>query len=230
MTSAWLGAIAYTLEIYYDFSGYSDMAIGLGRCLGFKFEENFNYPYMAKSITDFWRRWHISLTSWFRDYVYIPLGGNRVSASRHMFNLFVVWLCTGIWHGANWTFVVWGIIYWGLQIVERYFGVSDRMPRCIGRVVTLMIITVNWVIFRANDLGHAKRYISYMFGFGNSIYDGDAALYVGSSAILLLVACLGCIPWKRVMSNCSEKILLLGEVAKRIMVFLHYSQESGHVF
>lgn len=117
--TAWIGAIAYALQIYFDFSGYSDMAIGLGRMFGFHFAENFNYPYISKSITEFWRRWHISLSSWFRDYVYIPLGGNRVSKKRHIFNLFVVWLFTGMWHGANWTFIVWGLYFFVILIIEK---------------------------------------------------------------------------------------------------------------
>ena len=123
MITAWIGALAYTLEIYYDFSGYSDMAIGLGKCFGFDFKENFNYPYTACSLTDFWRRWHMSLTDWFRDYVYIPLGGNRVTPGRHILNLFCVWLLTGIWHGANWTFVAWGLIYFILLVIEKYLGI-----------------------------------------------------------------------------------------------------------
>jgi D-alanyl-lipoteichoic acid acyltransferase DltB (MBOAT superfamily) len=126
VASAWLGAIAYTLQIFFDFSAYSDMAIGLGRIFGFHFLENFNYPYAAKSITDFWQRWHISLSTWFRDYVYIPMGGNRVSKRKLIFNLFVVWLLTGIWHGANWTFIVWGIFYFLLLLMERFTGIEKR--------------------------------------------------------------------------------------------------------
>lgn len=124
---AWLGAIAYTLQIYFDFSGYSDMAIGLGRMFGFHFLENFNFPYVSRSITEFWRRWHITLSTWFRDYVYIPLGGNRVSKGRHIWNIFVVWFLTGVWHGANWTFICWGLLYFVLLMFEKLTGFHKKM-------------------------------------------------------------------------------------------------------
>lgn len=145
--TAWIGAIAYTLQIYYDFSGYSDMAIGLGKCFGFHFDENFNYPYISRSVTEFWKRWHISLTKWFTDYVYIPMGGNRVSRSRHVLNLFLIWLLTGIWHGAEWTFIVWGLIYFLFQLVEKYTGFAQRLPSAIGYCYTMLVVILNWVIF-----------------------------------------------------------------------------------
>ena len=137
--TAWLGAIVYTLEIYYDFSGYSDMAIGLGRCFGFHFKENFRYPYAAESITEFWKRWHISLTDWFRDYVYIPLGGNRVSVKRHVWNLLVVWTLTGIWHGANWTFLIWGLIYFVFQVMEKYLYDVRKSPPPLSEAYVYII-------------------------------------------------------------------------------------------
>lgn len=144
--SAWLGVLAYTLQIYFDFSGYSDMAIGLGKMLGFDFQPNFNYPYCAKSITDFWRRWHISLSSWFREYVYIPLGGNRVTTGRHIFNLLVVWFCTGLWHGASWNFVIWGLYYGILLIFEKYVlkGKIEKLP-LFRHLYTLFLVMVGWV-------------------------------------------------------------------------------------
>ena len=167
---AWLGAIAYTLQIFYDFSGYSDMAIGLGRMFGFQFLENFNYPYISASVTEFWRRWHISLGTWFRDYLYIPLGGSRVrSSARHIFNLFVVWLCTGIWHGANWTFMLWGLMYFVLLVFEKYSGFSkipENKAKTVRRIYTLFFVVMGWILFRADDLSSAMTYYRTCFGAG----------------------------------------------------------------
>ena len=160
---AWLGIIAYSFQIYYDFSGYSDMAIGLGRMLGFEYEENFNYPYISKSITDFWRRWHISLGKWFRDYLYIPLGGNKVSKSRHILNLFIVWTLTGFWHGSEWTFIAWGIYYFALLLIEKYFVNLDKIPNAIRHISTLILILIGWVLFRAETFNDAWNYILAMF-------------------------------------------------------------------
>ena len=160
---AWLGAIAYTLQIYFDFSGYSDMAIGLGRMFGFHFLENFNYPYMASSITDFWRRWHISLSSYFRDYIYFPLGGSRVnSKNRHIFNLFVVWLLTGIWHGANWTFIAWGLFYFVLLVIEKQTGL-DKKKAWYGHIYTMFFVILAWVLFRTTNISSAYEYLKVMF-------------------------------------------------------------------
>lgn len=169
--TAWLGAVAYTLQIFFDFSGYSDMAIGLGKMFGFTFEENFNYPYIAASVTDFWRRWHISLSRWFRDYVYIPLGGSRVTKPRLFFNLFVVWMFTGIWHGADFTFLFWGLGYFMILAVEKFFDIPERLERSrlmknIYRVLTLTIVVFEWVIFRSAGMGRAVRYIKTMLGIG----------------------------------------------------------------
>ena len=164
--TAWFGAIVYTLQIYFDFSGYSDMAIGLGRIFGFHFPENFNYPYIAKSITEFWRRWHISLSTWFRDYVYIPLGGNRVKKSRWVLNLFVVWLLTGIWHGANWTFILWGLIYFAFLLMEKLTGFSKKIGR-LSHIYTLVVVILAWVIFRSDSISCAGSYIGKMFGIGS---------------------------------------------------------------
>ena len=163
---AWAGAIAYTMQIYLDFSGYSDMAIGLGQFFGFHFVENFNYPYISKSVTEFWRRWHISLSTWFRDYVYIPLGGNRCSPCRQIFNMSVVWTLTGIWHGANWNFVLWGVYYLMWLILEKYIlhQLLQKIPAVIRHITTLLIVLVGWVLFRANNLDHALSYLSCMIG------------------------------------------------------------------
>jgi len=166
---AWLGAVCYTLQIYYDFSGYSDMAIGLGRMFGFHFLENFNYPYMARSVTEFWHRWHISLSTWFRDYVYIPLGGSRVpSRLLEVRNLFVVWLLTGIWHGANWTFICWGLYYFLLLAAEKFAGLGQGWPVWARRVFTLVMVNFGWVIFRAPSLTAAAEYLSAMFRFAGN--------------------------------------------------------------
>ena len=172
---AWAGAIAYTLQIYLDFSGYSDMAIGLGKLFGFHFVENFNYPYIAKSITEFWRRWHISLSSWFRDYVYIPLGGNKCSASRQILNMAVVWTLTGVWHGASWNFVLWGIYYLIWLILEKYLfhNLINKTPAILRHIATLLIVIVGWVLFRANDLHHAITYLRYMFGINVTMTQMD---------------------------------------------------------
>lgn len=164
---AWAGAIAYTLQIYFDFSGYSDMAIGFGQLFGFTFPENFSLPYTAKSISQFWKKWHMSLTRWFTRYVYIPLGGSRVSSKgRHIFNLWVVWLCTGIWHGSHLTFILWGMIYFVFQTMEKYTALPQKLQRLhLGQVYTLLIVVINWVIFRAESLGQALRIIGAMFGY-----------------------------------------------------------------
>ncbi len=164
--AAWLGIVAYTVQIYFDFSGYSDMAIGLGRMFGFQFPENFNRPYSAESMTDFWRRWHISLSSWFRDYLYVPLGGNRAGTMRTYRNLGIVFLLTGFWHGANWTFLIWGIYHGALLILERRTGlatVKHRRAAAVRRTMTMLIVMVGWVPFRSEDLNTALHYLEAMF-------------------------------------------------------------------
>lgn len=188
VASAWLGAIAYTLQIYFDFSGYSDMAIGLGKMFGFNFPENFNFPYVAKSVTDFWRRWHMSLTHWFRDYVYIPLGGNRVSKARWIRNLLFVWLLTGIWHGANWTFIVWGLLYFCVLLMEKLTDFTKYLG-CIGaHIYTMLIVICAWVIFRSPDLSFAVQYLSIMFGYSSiGVIDGVFLYYIQSSVYMLVL-------------------------------------------
>ena len=168
---AWLGAVCYTLQIFFDFSGYSDMAIGLGQVFGFRFLENFDYPYVSKTVTEFWRRWHMSLGSWFRDYVYFPLGGSRVGKVRLVFNLAVVWTLTGVWHGANWTFILWGALYGVLITVEKLTALpqkveSSRPLRILYQPLTLLAVMFGWVLFRAVDLPSAGSYLQTMFGFG----------------------------------------------------------------
>ena len=199
---AWLGALAYALQIYFDFSGYSDMAIGMGRMFGFHFLENFNRPYLAVSITDFWRRWHISLSTWFRDYVYIPLGGNRTGPGRHLFNLFVVWMLTGIWHGANWTFVLWGLGYFLLLMAEKY-GHTDQYLGVLRRPYTLLCVLLLWVLFRAESLGHAGRYFAAMFAGDWSRCD-DFLYYFSNMKVYLGAALLCCLPVDRLWRHLPE--------------------------
>ena len=174
--SGWLMVATYTLHIYFDFSGYSDMAIGLGRMFGFEFPENFRYPYMASSITDFWRRWHITLSTWFREYVYIPLGGNRRGRARQYFNLAVVWLLTGLWHGASWNFVLWGLFYLILLVAEKAFLLRllerNRLTRVLGHIGALLLVGIGWMIFDHTDLGEAFRIIGGLFGIGTAGADG----------------------------------------------------------
>ena len=194
---AWLGSLAYTLQIYYDFSGYSDMAIGLGRMFGFEFLENFDFPYAATSVTDFWRRWHISLSSWFRDYVYIPLGGNRVSSRRHTFNLFVVWLLTGIWHGAGWTFPIWGLFYFVLLWGEKHRDWTLEWPVLFRRVYTLLCVNFAWVVFRAADLTQAVQYLGSMLGLAPGGVSGGTALWLGEYGPELIAGVLLAFPLAR---------------------------------
>lgn len=169
MADAWLGAVCYTLQIYFDFSGYSDMAVGLGKMLGFEFMENFRFPYMAGSIRDFWRRWHISLSTWFRDYLYYPLGGNRGSHVRTGINLFIVFLLCGLWHGASWTFVIWGLYHGCFLVLERtrFGSFMERGPRLFAHVYALLVILIGWVVFRANDIQVAGYYLCALAGFGS---------------------------------------------------------------
>lgn len=192
--TAWLGAGLYTLQIYYDFSGYSDMAIGLGRMFGFRFLENFNAPYLSASVTEFWRRWHMSLGSWFRDYVYIPLGGNRVGKARWIGNLFIVWLLTGMWHGANWTFVIWGLYYFVFLLFEKLaIGTWLQEHPLFGHVYTMLIVVVGWVLFRCESLTQAVRYLKNMVGMGSDVLlDAQTIdlLYKGRIWIFVSIALL----------------------------------------
>ena len=171
--TSWIGIIAYTFQIYFDFSGYSDMAIGLGKMFGFDFIENFNYPYISKSVTEFWRRWHISLGTWFREYIYIPLGGNRVSTLKHVRNLFVVWLLTGLWHGASWNFVVWGLYYGFILLMEKMVlnKVLIKLPNFIKHIYTMVLVIIGWVFFGSTSLSVAIDYIKVMIGMSGHLLD-----------------------------------------------------------
>ncbi len=194
---AWLGVIAFTFQIYFDFSGYSDMAIGLGRMLGFEFLPNFNYPYISKSITEFWRRWHISLSTWFREYLYIPLGGNRCSKPRWMFNLLVVWAATGIWHGASWNYLIWGLYFFVLLMLEKFFllKVLSKAPALVGHIYTLFFVVVSWAIFAIEDFAQLSSYLKVMFGLGGvPLMDAKLGYYVTSYLPILLVAAVASTP------------------------------------
>ncbi|MBE6599345.1 MAG: MBOAT family protein, partial [Ruminococcaceae bacterium] len=199
-SAAWVGAFAYLFQIYFDFSGYSDMAIGLGRIFGFRFPENFNYPYIADSVTDFWRRWHMTLSRWFRDYVYIPLGGNRCSVPRQIRNLLVVWFLTGLWHGANWTFVAWGLYYALFLLLEKFVlrNVLPKVPRLIRHGGTLLVVLVGWVFFRSASLSDAVCYLSAMFGFGEGVSAGQAVYYLRQYAfewVICAAVSMPLVPW-----------------------------------
>ena len=195
--TAWLGAFAYMFQIYFDFSGYSDMAIGLGKMFGFEFNMNFNYPYVSKSITEFWRRWHISLSSWFRDYVYIPLGGNRVSKIKHIRNLLIVWFLTGLWHGAAWNFVAWGLYYGVILIIEKYLlsPVLDRLPDVVRHIYSIVLVVIGWVLFFSSSFGRAADYIRVMFGAGaHGFADRESMYLLTSNLILWLILIFGSTP------------------------------------
>ena len=197
VAGSWLGVLAFTFQIYFDFSGYSDMAIGLGRMLGFEFLPNFNYPYISKSITEFWRRWHISLSTWFREYLYIPLGGNRCSKPRWMFNLLVVWAATGIWHGASWNYLIWGLYFFVLLMVEKFFLLDrlSRAPAAVGHVYTMFFVLVSWAIFAIEDTGHLAGYLRVMFGLGGvPLADPAFGYYLTSYLPILCVAGLASTP------------------------------------
>ena len=201
VAAAWLGIIMYTFQIYFDFSGYSDMAIGLGKMMGFSFRENFYYPYMAASVTDFWRRWHISLSTWFREYVYIPLGGNRRGRGRQIFNLLAVWFLTGLWHGASWNFVLWGLYYFVLLMLEKIFLLKllDKLPRFVGHVYTLITVVFGWLLFVSTDFAAGVEYLATLFGFGRAtaFIDAGGAFDWISSLILLAILIIASTPYPK---------------------------------
>ena len=189
--TAFIGAVAFMLQIYFDFSGYSDMAIGIGRMLGFDFLENFDYPYESRSVTEFWRRWHISLSSWFREYLYIPLGGNRKGLPRQIFNLFVVWLLTGLWHGAGWNFVFWGLYFFALLVVEKLFLLDKlkKAPAALGHIYTLLAVLFSWVIFACDDISAAGRYIVSMLG-AHGFADAATVYYLRENIFILVAGAI----------------------------------------
>ena len=198
-SGSWLMAVAYAFQIYFDFSGYSDMAIGMGRIFGFKFLENFNYPYISKSVTEFWRRWHISLGSFFRDYVYIPLGGNRVSIWKNIRNILIVWLLTGFWHGASWNFMAWGVYYGLLLLAEKFLfkKVKEKLPGFINLIITLVLVLIGWVFFYYESLADGLHHLGTMFGFVKAeLSDPTAVYYFKYYLVFFVAAALASIPWK----------------------------------
>lgn len=210
---SWLGAICYTLQIYFDFSGYSDMAIGLGKMLGFDFMENFNYPYISKSIREFWRRWHISLSTWLRDYLYIPLGGNRKGTERTYINLLIVFFLCGLWHGANWTFVIWGLWHGLFLAMERTrFGKTIGSNKSVGLIYTLMVVLIGWVFFRSDTLAYAISYLRAMMGLGEGVH--SASMFLDLKTILaILLGVVGSTP-----------------ITEKIKAHLHRAEASGTLF
>lgn len=195
--TAWIGILAFTMQIYFDFSGYSDMAIGLGKMLGFDFNKNFDYPYISTSVSEFWRRWHISLGSWFRDYIYIPLGGNRVSVIKHIRNILVVWALTGLWHGASWNFVLWGLYYGILLLLEKFVlnNLLDRLPSWLCTAYTMVAVMIGWVFFSQTNFSALGHYLGALFGIEASCFaDTTALYYLKTGLILFIISILACRP------------------------------------
>ena len=218
----WIYAVAFSLYIYFDFSGYSDMAIGLGRIMGFHFNENFNYPYISKSITEFWRRWHISLGTWFRDYVYIPLGGNRIPPLRHFFNIFAVWMLTGFWHGAQWNFCLWGVYFGALLIIEKRFtGKYLKEHNILSHIYTVVFLIISFVIFNANTLTEVVSDIGGLLGIGVPLISDEAVYYMKSYIPLLIVAFIGATPVvKNVVIKVPDKIKNILEPLMVLIIFV----------
>ena len=207
----WMYAVAFMLHIYFDFSGYSDMAIGLGRIFGFHFIENFNYPYLSKSVTEFWRRWHMSLGSWFRDYVYIPMGGNRVSRGRWVFNILTVWMLTGLWHGASWNFVLWGLFFAVLLLLEKWLPVLTKLPTLVRRIYVLFLVMVSFVLFNAMDLSQAAADLAGLFG-GVPMATTESIYYLRSYAGVFALSIVGATPVVKILvSKVPEKVAVILE-------------------
>jgi alginate O-acetyltransferase complex protein AlgI len=205
---AWYAAFMYTLQIYFDFSGYSDMAIGLGRVLGFTYKENFNYPYASTSVREFWRRWHISLGSFFRDYVYIPLGGNRRGLGRTIINTMAVWTLTGLWHGANWTFLLWGFYYGVLLTLDLLGGkkITAVLPKAVNWVITMALVVISWVIFYYGSLGQVFEHIGAMFGIGAALVDDTVLRVIKTYSLFPVIAFIACLPVGKLASGIMQRI------------------------
>ena len=220
----WLYAFAYALQIYFDFSGYSDMAIGMGRMFGFKFLENFNYPFTARSITDFWRRWHMSMATWFRDYVYIPLGGNRVKKARYIFNVMFIWFLTGFWHGAGWNFMLWGLYFGVLLLIEKLVlgKILEKLPKFVGHIYLILLLQLSWGIFDANSLTEALTNVTRMFGIGtNGLWGPESLYYLRSYAVILILAIIGSTPLvARLAKKLPERALMVAEPLCILMILI----------
>jgi len=221
--SSWIGIIAFTFQIYFDFSGYSDMAIGLGKMFGFDLMKNFDYPYISKTVTEFWRRWHISLSSWFREYVYIPLGGNRVSKLKWYRNIFIVWFLTGFWHGADWNFIIWGLYFATFLVIEKGFlkKLLENKPSFIGHLYTLVVVIVGWVFFEFQNIGQGALFLRTMFGLGgNKFIDNTALYYLKSYAFLFIVLAVSSTPLlKRWAKNLSQKFYAASALFSPLIYF-----------
>lgn len=224
--TAWIGCIAYTFQIYFDFSGYSDMAVGLGKMLGFQFMKNFDYPYISESLTEFWRRWHISLGQWFREYVYIPLGGNRVGKLKHIRNIFIVWMLTGLWHGASWNFVFWGVYYGILLLMEKYIWGNwlRKIPKVFRIMYTMFFVMTGWVFFYSSKLNTALCYIGAMFGSGGKLIDAQAVYLLRSNGIFLLILAVFATPiayfiFKKIWKN-NFKARIKFQMLCHVFIFL----------
>ena len=216
----WLYAIAFMLHIYFDFSGYSDMAIGLGRVFGFHFIENFNYPYLSKSVTEFWRRWHMSLGSWFRDYVYIPLGGNRVSKTRWVFNILVVWMLTGLWHGARWNFVLWGLLFALVLLLEKWIPALQKLPAVLRHTYVLLIVMLSFVLFNAENLPQAVSDMAGLFG-GLPLVTQESLYSLRSYAVVFAVSVVGATPLpKKLAERIPEKVTAVLEPVALLALLL----------
>ena len=216
----WMYAIAFAFNIYFDFSGYSDMAIGLGKVFGFNFIENFNYPYISKSVGEFWRRWHMSLGTWFRDYVYIPLGGNRVSKGRWVFNTLAVWFLTGMWHGASWNFILWGLLYAVFLMIEKWVPALQKLPTVLRRFYVLFVVLLGWILFNATDLSQAVSDLQCMFGFGGlPAISPETLYYLRSYGLLFVVGIIGSTPVVRDTANRIYKTKV-GAVLEPILLIL----------
>lgn len=221
LATAWLGIIAFTLQIYFDFSGYSDMAVGLGKMLGFHFPKNFDYPYNSKTVSEFWRRWHMTLGGWFKSYVYFPLGGSRNGKAKTIRNLFIVWFLTGLWHGASWNFIIWGLYYGIILILEKFVfsSATKKLPDFVTRIYTLIAVVIGWVIFEITSPIDELGFIGAMFGFGGSLFDGFTLNVLHNYSVILIVAAITAtgLPlklWKKFVSNKKlDGVCITGEIA-----------------
>ncbi|MGL5765046.1 MAG: MBOAT family O-acyltransferase [Sarcina sp.] len=225
--TAWLGICAFTLQIYFDFSAYSDMAIGLGKMFGFDFIENFDYPYISKSVTEFWRRWHISLGSWFREYIYIPLGGNRCNLSKQCRNLLIVWLVTGFWHGASWNFIFWGLYYGFILFIEKLYLKEklNKLPNIVCHLYTMLLVMIGWVLFGFENLSQGLEYLKIMFFFsGNPLFDNTALFYISNYLILFIILIICSTPLPIIEFNkLKTKNSFIGICVNVILLFISIS-------
>lgn len=226
VATAWVGAIAYTFQIYFDFSGYSDMAIGLGKMLGFDFLENFNYPYISKSVSEFWRRWHISLGSWFKDYVYIPLGGSRQGTVKLYRNLAIVWLITGVWHGASWNFILWGVYFGVFIILERAFlqNILNKLPNAIQHIYLMVIVIFGWVLFSQADIVSTIEYIKVMLGLGNyKILNDYTIFYIKEYWIIICIAIAASMPILQQINKLGVKTRKIVDLTRPIAIIISFA-------